>query len=92
MTKDELIWILIRFCGIFFIFQALIIIPNLVGLISWLIYLGPNLQETIGTEISTKSTYAELSGSGFKFVFYFLIGIYFLKKGKWVHSLVRIPS
>jgi len=92
MTKNELIWILIRFSGIFFIFQALMILPSLAGLIGWLVHLGPDLQATLGTEISTKSTYAQLTGAGFKFIFYFLIGLYLLKKGKWVHNLIRIPT
>jgi len=92
MNKNEMIWIVIRFIGLFFIFNALLLLPIVLSYLGWLLHLGPDFNATVGTSISSKVTEANLIGVSLKLLLNGLLGFYLLKRGRWVFNLIKIPS
>jgi len=92
MTKNELVWVFIRFSGLFFLYKALVIFPGLIGAFSFIKYVWPDIESTIGNEAMYKHGLSQLSQFSFTFLFYLGFSIYLLIRGKLIFKLVKIPS
>ena len=90
MTKDDLIWVLIRGAGFVLLIRAALVIPELLGTVTWSYYFGdPGSNATEGGRMTIASIRSQLIASSVYLVFYAALGVYLLRRGAWLHRLLR---
>ncbi|MCG7961897.1 MAG: hypothetical protein N0E54_04220 [Candidatus Thiodiazotropha taylori] len=93
MNKKEAIWIVIRFAGLFLAVKALMELPELLSSLWFVFSVGPDLvTETPGAKFAVKATLKETAYSLIAIALYGLGAFYFLRRGKSVFNLIRVPS
>lgn len=92
MNKSELIWIIIRFTGLFLALKALIILPNLISNLQYIYFLGPDISNEIpGFQLSLEITVKEVTKEIMYLLLYGIGAFYLIFRGAVVFKLVRIP-
>lgn len=93
LDREDIIWVAIRIFGLYFLARALLLLPEIYSAISWLHYLGPEVQNLgQGTELSIKTTQAHLFNSSLTIFLFLVIGLYLLRGGLWVFKLIKLPT
>ena|SRR6266853_2366699 len=87
MTKDDLIWVVVRGTGFILLVRAVLYVPQIISAIAWIAYLGE--WGTISSESHRVSVgMPQLVTSVAFFVFEGVLGFYFLRSAAWVHRLI----
>ncbi|MES9854543.1 MAG: hypothetical protein ABW170_22230 [Candidatus Thiodiazotropha sp. L084R] len=93
MNKNEAIWIVLRFIGLYLVIKALMLLPELASSLWFVFSVGSELViETPGAEFAVKATLKVINDSLIAVVLYGIGGFYFLRRGKAVFNLIRVPS
>jgi len=89
MTKADLIWVLIRGAGVLSLVRAALVIPELLGALTWAYYFGDaGSDATEGGRMALASWRTQLITSSVYAVFYGALGLYLLRRGAWLHRLL----
>ena len=87
MTKDDLIWVVIRGAGFVLSLRAALYIPQIVGTVAWLVYLGDfSFANSEGHRMSVAMP--QLLSEIVLCVFDGGLGFYLLRSAAWVHRLI----
>jgi hypothetical protein len=90
MTKDDLIWVVIRGAGLVLVIRAILYLPEFIGLLAWAIYLGDmSVSTTDGERISIGTSRHQVIYTFAYFLCYGALGVYLLRRGAWIHRLMR---
>ena len=90
MTKDDLIWVVIRGAGLVLLIRAFLYLPQLIGLAAWAIYLGDmSVATTDGERISIGTSRNDIIFTFASLLCYGALGVYLLRRGAWIHRLMR---
>lgn len=93
MTKEDLIWVVIRGTGFLLVLRALLWIPEIVVTTGWLIYLGDaGSGVSEGMRMSSEIALRQLGSSALACIVYLALGVYLLRKGHWVLRLLGFVS
>jgi hypothetical protein len=93
MTKADLIWVLIRGAGVVLLVRAALVIPELLGALTWAYYFGDaGSTATEGGRMALASWRTQLITSSVYSVFYAALGLYLLRRGAWLHRLLSFVS
>ena len=93
MTKDDLIWVVIRGAGFVLLIMAILSLPAVVNAITWHYYagdIGPGSSENGRMFFATMRT--QLISSVVYAIVYGALGAYLLRGGAWIHRLLRYVS
>lgn len=89
MTKDDLIWILIRAMGFLLALRASLYIPEIISNGAWLLYFGDvSGSESENAKMSVDLARGQLTNAALKCTIYAALGFYFLRKGAWIYRLL----
>src|SRR5258708_39276836 len=87
MTKDDLIWVVVRSTGFILLLHAVLYVPQIISAIAWIAYLGE--WGTISSEGHRVSVgLPQLVSSVAFFVFEGVLGLYFLRSAALVHRFI----
>ncbi len=87
MTKDDLIWVVVRSTGFILLVRAVLYVPEIISAVAWIAYLGE--WGTISSEGHRVSVaMPQLVSTVAFFVFDGVLGFYFLRSAAWVHRLI----
>jgi hypothetical protein len=93
MTKADLIWVLIRGAGVVLLVRAALVIPELLGALTWAYYFGDaGSDATEGGRMALASWRTQLITSSVYAVFYAALGAYLLRRGAWLHRLLSFVA
>ena len=89
ITKDDVIWVLIRGTGLLLVLRALLYVPELIGLVAYVIYLGDiSINPTENEKFSFGIPRQQFISSLAHMLFYGALGFYFLRRGAWMFRLL----
>ena len=87
MTKDDLIWVVVRGTGFILLVHAVLYVPQIISAIAWISYLGEwGAMGSEGHRVSVGMP--QLVSAVAFFVFEGMLGVYFLRSAAWVHGLI----
>ena len=87
MTKDDLIWVVIRGAGFVLLIRAVLVIPEILGSIAWIYYVGDG-SASEGERLTLGSARSAAVSSVAYLAVYTTVGIYLLREGAWLHRLL----
>ncbi len=93
MTKDDLIWVVIRGAGFVLLIRAILSLSEVLNAITWHYYagdIGSGSSENGRVFFATVQT--QLVSSVVHAVVYSALGAYLLRGGRWIHRLLRYVS
>ncbi|OFW09460.1 MAG: hypothetical protein A3G20_07015 [Acidobacteria bacterium RIFCSPLOWO2_12_FULL_59_11] len=89
MTKEDLIWVVIRATGFLLLVRAVLYIPEIASAGVWLSYLpDPSGTATEGLRMSVGVERQHLISSILYVLIYGVLGLYLLRKGDWIYRLL----
>jgi hypothetical protein len=90
MTKDDLIWVVIRGAGFVLLVRAVLYIPEFVAIASWIVYFGDIGESmTEGARLSHGIPRQQIVYTTAYLICYGALGVYLLRGGAWIHRLLR---
>jgi len=93
MTKDDLIWVVIRGAGFVLLIRAILLLPEVLNAVTWHYYvgdLGLDTSENGRMVVATMRT--QLVSAVVHAIVYGALGAYLLRGGAWIHRLLRHVS
>ena len=87
MTKDDLVWVLIRGVGFLLLLQALISLKDIASAMT-MVYYGPPETTDFGQALVQSARNNVVTGA-VSTVFYAVVGLYLLRKGNWLFRLLN---
>jgi hypothetical protein len=87
MTKDDLIWVLIRGAGFGLVVRALFSAKDFVSALALSGFGGPE-----GSDFArawAQSAHANMADAAMSAVFCLIIGVYLLRGGNWIYKLIN---
>ncbi len=93
MSKDDFIWVLIRGLGFLLVLRALLCVPELIGNVTALVFLGDmSSSGSSGVKTSVDVFRHQLVGHAAACLGYAAVGIYLLRWATWVFRLLSFVS
>ena len=92
MTKSDAIWLVIRTLGLVLVLLAILRLAELVGLIAWVWEIGEPTTSSVGDSIRSATMWRVTWGSLASSALYGAIGLYLLRRGDWVYSLLDLAA
>ena len=88
MTKDDLVWVLIRGVGFLLLLQAVISVKDIIGALT-VVHYGPAGTTDLGQAL-LESARNNVMTAAVSTVFYSVIGLYLLRRGNWLFRLLEL--
>lgn len=89
MTKDQLMWVVIRSTGFVLVLRSLLFVPKIVGTVIWLVYLGDvSVGRVEELKLTAEMARYQLTNDVVTCVTCLVFGIYLLRKGEWMFRLI----
>ena len=90
MTKNDLIWVVIRGAGFILVIRAILVIPDLASALTWSFVMGPPSSDaTESGRMMLASVRNGFVRSLIEIIIYGFLGAYLLRWGAWIHRLLR---
>ena len=91
MTKEELVWVLIRGTGFLLLLKAVLYVPEIIsaGVALW--YLGDPMGSE-GARMAIEGQRNQLVSATLYLLIHGAIGLYFLRGAAWVHRLLSFSG
>jgi hypothetical protein len=90
MTKNDLIWVVIRGAGFILVVRAILVLPDIASAFTWNFFMGPPSSDATETgRMLLASARNSLVNSLMQILVYGSLGIYLLRWGAWIHRILR---